>query len=209
MHLVLICHWKTQTTTVKLSNTTPDSLGNTSDKETNLHYNYFRYYEPETGRYISPDPIGLAGGLNVYGYAEQNPLSLVDPTGEAPPIIAGIITATVAACRAAISAIPALFSKLTKNVIDEKRVGHIFRSKKGHFSDTVENRKLLESVANNTSATLGKDKLGNTWSAQTRPDGTQVWTQMREGKIINGGINQVPRQFNSETGLPSSIKSGR
>ncbi|HRB33397.1 MAG TPA: RHS repeat-associated core domain-containing protein [Nitrosomonas sp.] len=81
MHLVLICHWKTQTTTVKLSNTTPDSLGNTSDKETNLHYNYFRYYEPETGRYISPDPIGLAGGLNVYGYAEQNPASLIDSLG--------------------------------------------------------------------------------------------------------------------------------
>ncbi|MBL8499394.1 MAG: RHS repeat protein, partial [Nitrosomonas sp.] len=38
------------------------------DKETNLHYNYFRYYEPETGRYISPDPIGLAGGVNVLGY---------------------------------------------------------------------------------------------------------------------------------------------
>lgn len=54
------------------------------DKETGLHYNYFRYYEPETGRYISPDPIGLAGGVNVYGYANNNSMTFVDPTGENP-----------------------------------------------------------------------------------------------------------------------------
>ena len=40
----------------------PRFPGQYLDKETNLHYNYFRYYEPETGRYISPDPIALAGG---------------------------------------------------------------------------------------------------------------------------------------------------
>ena len=51
------------------------------DKETNLHYNYFRYYEPETGRYISPDPIGLMGGVNVWGYVGQNPLGFVDYSG--------------------------------------------------------------------------------------------------------------------------------
>jgi len=59
----------------------PRFPGQYFDKETNLHYNYFRYYEPETGRYISPDPIGLAGGLNVWGYAEQNPLGFVDHNG--------------------------------------------------------------------------------------------------------------------------------
>lgn len=59
----------------------PRFPGQYFDKETSLHYNYFRYYEPETGRYISPDPIGLAGGVNVYGYVEQNPLSLSDPFG--------------------------------------------------------------------------------------------------------------------------------
>jgi len=73
---VLTFHWKIP----NCSNTTHDSQGNTS--ETNLHYNYFRYYEPETGRYISPDPIGLAGGLNVYAYVLQNPMSFTDPTGE-------------------------------------------------------------------------------------------------------------------------------
>ncbi len=52
------------------------------DDETGLHYNYFRYYDPSIGRYITSDPIGLDGGLNIYGYALSNPLTHIDPTGE-------------------------------------------------------------------------------------------------------------------------------
>jgi RHS repeat-associated protein len=51
------------------------------DAETGLHYNYFRDYDPSTGRYIQSDPIGLAGGLNTYGYVGQNPLSWADHRG--------------------------------------------------------------------------------------------------------------------------------
>ncbi|MDR4515568.1 MAG: hypothetical protein MRJ23_12930 [Nitrosomonas sp.] len=51
------------------------------DTETNLHYNYYRDYEPQTGRYLSSDPIGLAGGLNTYGYVDGNPLHFIDPFG--------------------------------------------------------------------------------------------------------------------------------
>ncbi|EAM3651010.1 hypothetical protein F0X69_22990 [Salmonella enterica] len=50
------------------------------DDETGLHYNLFRYYAPECGRFVSQDPIGLRGGLNLYQYA-PNPLSWVDPWG--------------------------------------------------------------------------------------------------------------------------------
>ncbi|ATE59509.1 RHS repeat domain-containing protein [Thauera sinica] len=53
------------------------------DKESGLFYNWNRYYDPTIGRYISPDPIGLDGGLNLFGYANQNPLRYSDPTGEA------------------------------------------------------------------------------------------------------------------------------
>ena len=50
------------------------------DEETGLHYNLFRYYAPECGRFISQDPIGLLGGINLYQYA-PNPLGWIDPLG--------------------------------------------------------------------------------------------------------------------------------
>ena len=52
------------------------------DAETGLHYNWHRFYDPETGRYITADPIGLDGGMNLYAYVQNNPVNWVDPEGE-------------------------------------------------------------------------------------------------------------------------------
>ncbi|WP_313713603.1 RHS repeat-associated core domain-containing protein [Pseudomonas sp.] len=54
--------------------------GQYSDDETGLHYNTFRFYDPELGRFISQDPIGPGGGWNLYKYA-TNPVFWLDPLG--------------------------------------------------------------------------------------------------------------------------------
>ncbi|WP_147376736.1 DUF6861 domain-containing protein [Noviherbaspirillum saxi] len=54
--------------------------GQYCDSETGLHYNRFRYYDPDIGRFISQDPIGLQGGDNLYQYA-PNPIAWIDPLG--------------------------------------------------------------------------------------------------------------------------------
>jgi RHS repeat-associated protein len=51
------------------------------DTESGLHYNTFRTYDPDTGRYLESDPIGLNGGLNTFTYVENAPVRLIDPDG--------------------------------------------------------------------------------------------------------------------------------
>ncbi|HIP83470.1 MAG TPA: hypothetical protein EYH19_07865 [Desulfocapsa sulfexigens] len=51
------------------------------DAETGLHYNWHRFYDPATGRYISADPIGLDGGINLYAYVQNDPVNFIDPEG--------------------------------------------------------------------------------------------------------------------------------
>ena len=51
------------------------------DAESGLHQNWNRFYDPKLCRYVTSDPIGLAGGLNTYAYVDNNPLRWIDPDG--------------------------------------------------------------------------------------------------------------------------------
>jgi RHS repeat-associated protein len=55
--------------------------GREFDSETGLYYHRARYYDPQARRFLSEDPIGLAGGINMYAYVRNNPTTSIDPTG--------------------------------------------------------------------------------------------------------------------------------
>ena len=78
---------------------------------------------------------------------------------------------------------------------------HIFADRPGHLVDTEENRALIESVANNSNNYLGTDSMNTQWYAQIQPDGSQIWARVWNDTIFNGGINDIPREWNEATGL--------
>jgi RHS repeat-associated protein len=51
------------------------------DRETGLHYNYHRFYGPHSGRYLTPDPLGIGAWINLFSYVKNNPLQWRDPLG--------------------------------------------------------------------------------------------------------------------------------
>lgn len=92
----------------------------------------------------------------------------------------------------------------TLPVDNQSTMGHIFDPNKtgeGHIKDTPENRKKLSDVGMDEGSYLGKDQYGNDWHAKTNEDGTQTWVESRSGIIWDGGINNTPIPWNSNTGL--------
>jgi N-acetylneuraminic acid mutarotase len=93
-------------------------------------------------------------------------------------------------------------------VFYEKNIPHIFRNAPGHLPDTPANRKLILDVASNRKNYYGKDMFGNEWYALRRSDGSQVWAQVRNGQIRNGGLNPTPRPWNPQTGFSYPRNTG-
>ena len=91
------------------------------DAETGLHQNWHRDYDPSIGRYLQSDPLGLAGGINTYGYAYANPIKYVDQNGQfaqAIPAALGLGAVAVAcyatgACQSLSEALEAAYQAAT------------------------------------------------------------------------------------------------
>ena len=88
------------------------------------------------------------------------------------------------------------------------QLGHIFQDAPGHLPDTPANRELLVDVANDSADYLGPDQHGADWWAETQEDGSQVWARTRNGQVIDGGLNPIPKQYNPVTGLSSPTRPG-
>ena len=86
--------------------------------------------------------------------------------------------------------------------ISEKDANHIFKNEPGHFpKDTPENRKLLLELVSNEKNFLGKSGSGSGWYGKVLSNGKQLWAEVRNGLIRNGGLNDIPKKFNPQTGL--------
>lgn len=81
------------------------------------------------------------------------------------------------------------------------QLSHIFGNRRGHLPDTPENRQLLLDTSNNQANHLGPNRFGNDVHVSTRPDGSQVWVETRNGIIQNGGANNPPRTWVEGEGL--------
>lgn len=73
-----------QPTASGAASSNPYTFTGREDDGTGLLYYRARYYDPQTGRFISQDPIGQAGGINLYQYALSSPTTYTDPTGNTP-----------------------------------------------------------------------------------------------------------------------------
>ncbi len=84
--------------------------------------------------------------------------------------------------------------------IAEGRVDHIFRNESGHLPNNQASRETVLNVANDARNLLGSDRFGNSWYASNSGQG-QVWAQVRNNEVVNGGVNAVPRTYTPERGL--------
>ncbi|MGN7915898.1 RHS repeat-associated core domain-containing protein [Lysobacter sp. 22409] len=101
-------------------------LGQSFDAATGLNYNYFRNYDATTGRYVQSDPIGQAGGLGTFVYANAKPLEYMDRLGLSPHLVAtamleGLVAGCISGC---VGAVVGDFTKcVAKGVWQRRDIG--------------------------------------------------------------------------------------
>lgn len=98
---------------------------------------------------------------------------------------------------------PSLHNEMPEN---DGQTKHMLDDRGGHIPDTPDNRKKLIDLANDDKYYKGVDsRYGNTWHSKKLKDGSQMWSESRNGKIRNGGINKEPVPWDPETGYKRNM----
>jgi|GEM_PF-1318460 hypothetical protein len=84
-------------------------------------------------------------------------------------------------------------------------MGHIFRDTDGHLLNTPENRAALRELVMDGKNLAGECSRGNQWFHKILPNGKQLWASVRDGVVRNGGLNETPVSFHSQTGFSQFI----
>jgi RHS repeat-associated protein len=206
--------------------------GREQDETSGLMYYRARYYDPAIGRFISRDPIGIAGGINLYAYAANNPTTLTDPMGtlpqlptlaqnsyysmmsDAPPVAAG------ATMTAAFQSSALLRSTVPGQVAWDRAVNSFLQ---GNYNSAVgytaqvfaEQAMFVGTLGTGSLITTGTRTLTTaTVAASERLSASGVWNLgpvLRGNAIENTLGRNLPQSFPTidrfESGLATSIKS--
>ncbi|MFI7101456.1 DUF6531 domain-containing protein [Streptomyces sp. NPDC050161] len=155
--------------------------GQYADSETGLHYNYFRHYDPETARYVSPDPLGLIPAPNHHAYVD-NPTAGFDPLGLAACTDKGGWYGALQPARAGneINHVPA--KSAYKHLTDPRLTEHMGPAIR---MDRADHREVMST---------GSSREAKTWQAQQR----SLIDQGRIDEAIKMDINDIRARFGSK-----------
>ena len=202
----VVWKWESDAFGSTLPNEDPGTSGKTTtinlrfpgqyfDRESGLHYNMTRYYDPKIGRYLSSDPVGLAGGINTYTYVGGNPISIADPLGLCGPltpvclwIAANSAELTLAATIVAevASGVPNLASAPAAVISQEVRAGW-------NVGDNIYN------LTRNGTAPAWSTVRARFWKneAEDVAQCTKDWGAKNASRMKNG---QPPQRYNADKG---------
>ncbi|NRQ42473.1 RHS repeat protein [Rheinheimera sp. YQF-2] len=172
------------------------------DNESGLHYNHFRYYDPETGRFISQDPIGLLGGINHYQYA-PNHINWIDPLG------LSCKEAVAAAPQGPFQTIPENYDPLTDTYTGVDI--NLFSSNENihNYAKKVNNTASVLRVGAHGDPTQIVDSIGLTVSAKKLASMIKAHPKYQDGMMVDllscntgKGENSYAQQLAEELGSP-------